>query len=240
MTEQDNFILENSVIEGAGASRELSDNDAIFDESGVSPYLGEAQPSSQNKFDYQPQQRNTDNNSHSSNYYYVSENIKHYVAAHPEYRDLYAIPAIQNAVNAYIDGSVQTQGSLALTDLVQALGYFVDIRNALGAGSHVAPKGIATTTFKSQSDALLSSPRNDSSLNGNGRQKLRSTVDAPGAVHNAATSPSIRAGQQSAPQPSARETAWREALKLSPQEYTRWERDPKNRAIVEWVLGQEG
>ena len=134
-------------------------------------------------------------------------------------------------MNAYIDGSVQSQGSLALTDLVQALGYFVDIRNALGGGNHVMPKGIATDAPR---------PRNDSVFSGTGRQKLRSTVDAPGAVHQAATSPSIRAGQQSTPQPSARETAWREALKLSPQEYTRWERDPKNRAIVEWVLGQEG
>ena len=153
----------------------------------------------------------------SQQFSYVSENIKHYVSQHPEYRDIYAVPAIQNAVNAYVDETVQSHGSLALPDLIKALNYFVDIRNALsvGIGQFEAPQQAQTKNVNSS------------------RRKLTSTVDARGAV--AASNTLTRT---TTPQPTARESAWKEALKLSPQEYTRWEREPKNRAIVEWVLGQ--
>lgn len=65
----------------------------------------------------------------------VKAQAEGYLLNHPEYRDIYSHPDVKPGIDAYINESVQTTGSLDFNKLNDAMNYFVSLKKAFGGAS---------------------------------------------------------------------------------------------------------
>ena len=119
-----------------------------------------------------------------------------FLSNHPEYREVYAIPEIKQAVDQHIQQSAFNTGVVDTNDLVNTLAGLTMLAGKLGGKPQVSKN--------------------------NGKDRLSSTVGK-----------SSNSGKSS----RTEEDIVQDALKnMSPRDYAKFEKDPKNREMVNRVL----
>ncbi len=120
-----------------------------------------------------------------------------FLSNHPEYREVYSIPEIKQAVDQHIQQAAYRDGTVDTNDLVSTLAGLTMLASKLAGGRPQASKN-------------------------NGKDRLSSTIGK--------SSSNGKAGRTD-------EDIVQDALKnMSPKDYAKFEKDPKNREMINRVL----
>lgn len=129
-----------------------------------------------------------------------AQQAKLMVGMDPNYKDVYAVPSIKQAIDAYIDGAYAQGRMIQPQELNQVVNYFGKIREDLVGN-------------KTATSSASNKPTSTVNKGASGSQSAEITGNSDLDV-------------------------WNKALKMSPKDYAKWEKDPKNRPLLERVMKQ--